>query len=149
MTTTVENIQSTETLNAAFATLTNVVLCVLLVPRFGIAGAAFATATAFFLLNVLRIWEARYMVRLRTFRPYLLRVVAVSAGAALLSFSILRWSGTLQGADAVSILARIVIVGVLQVAAMWSIGLNAKDKDMLVTLATSLSKRRAPMGGPM
>ncbi len=123
--------KSVETRNAAFATILNLILASVLVPRFGLAGAASATAFSFAVLNVLRIWEVRYLVGLRTFRRYFVRVVAVSAGAPLGSFVAMQQLGVLQGRDAGSIAARIAVMAAFYVSMLWTIGLDRRDRNML------------------
>lgn len=133
--------KSVETWNAAFAAALNLVLTIVLVPRFSLAGAAFATAFSIFLLNMARVWELRYLVGLRTFRPYFVRIVAVSAGAGLGAFAVLQSLGILQGRDALSVALRIALMAVLNALVLWTLGLNGHDKDTLRALVRSLSGR--------
>jgi O-antigen/teichoic acid export membrane protein len=133
--------KSVETRNAAFAALLNIVLAIALVPRFGLTGAAFAVTFSFLLLNILRIWEVHYLMGLRTFRPYFVRIVGVSAGAGLGAFSALRLLGILQGRDAVSLALRFATMAVMHVVVLWTIGLNGHDKNVLRALLRSLTLR--------
>ena len=129
-----------ETWNAAFATILNVLLAIVLVPRYGLTGAALATTAAFCLLNVLRLWQVRRIVGLRTFRPYFLRF-AVSAGAGLGAHGALQWAGLFQGADALSLFLRIAVALAADALALWTIGLVPKDKDMLRSTLLSMGRR--------
>jgi O-antigen/teichoic acid export membrane protein len=133
--------KSVETWNAAFAAVLNLVLAIVLVPRFGLAGAAFATASSFVLLNVLRVAEARYVVGLRTFRPYFIRIVAVSATGGVSVFVMLQSLGILQGSDGISVAIRIALMLVMHAGILWTVGLNRQDKDMLWALVPSVTGR--------
>jgi O-antigen/teichoic acid export membrane protein len=139
--------KTVETRNAAFAAFLNVVLGVVLVPDFGLAGAAFATAFSLTILTVLRIWEVRYTLGLRTFRPYFVRVVAISIFSCTGAFYGLQLLGILQGHDPVSLACRIAAMGIVDALCLWFAGLNRPDKDTLRALIRSISGRTAPALG--
>lgn len=136
--------QTVETWNAASVTALNVLLAIALVPRFGLTGAALATTSAFVVLNVLRLWEVRRLVRLRTFRPYFLRVFAVSASAGVGAHAILHLAGILQGQDALSLVLRVGAALAVHALALWALGLDRKDKDLLLSMLNSPVRRGLP-----
>ncbi len=129
--------KSVETWNAGLATILHLLLAIVLIPRFGLSGAAFATTFCFFLLNASRVWELRHFMGLRTFRPYFLRVFAIAIAAALGAFVALQRLGILQGRDMLSVVSRIVVMGVLYVSVLWMFGLNNHDKNMLRGLVSN------------
>jgi O-antigen/teichoic acid export membrane protein len=133
--------RSMETWNAAVGAVLNLLLAIVLVPRFDLTGAAFAAAFSFFVLNVARIWEVRYRMGLRTLRFNFVRILVVSAGAALGSFKTLQLLNVFQARDAVSVGLRIVAMAVAYVVAVWGIGLDTHDKEILRGLARSVAGR--------
>ena len=139
--------KSVETANAAIATFTNILLCVILIPRLGLLGAALATGVAFFLLNVLRIWQVRHLIGLRTFRPHFLRVVATSVGAGLAAFAALHSAGIAQGPGVAALGLRIALMLAIQAALMRIVGLNKQDKNALKTMLRSGKIEAAPGSG--
>ena len=130
--------KSIETINAAIATVMNIALCVLLVPRIGLAGAATATATSFFVLNVLRVVEVRHLAGIRTFQPYFLRVVVVSIGGSLVSFAVLQLLGIAQSGRAAVVVARILLMVVAHSLFMWTLGLDRRDKETVKSLLSAI-----------
>lgn len=133
-----------ETRNAAFAAILNVVLGIALVPRWGLAGAAFATGLSLAILTVLRIWEVRYTMGLRTLRPYFIRVVFVTIVDCLGVLYMLEVLGVLQGSDGGSLVLRIAAMGGLHAIGLWMLALNQADKQTLIGLAHSVFGRAAP-----
>lgn len=72
--------QKYETTNATTGAVTNIALNILLIPRYGLTGAAAATAISLAIMNVLRVVEVRRLLRLSTPRLALLRLVGVGIG---------------------------------------------------------------------
>jgi O-antigen/teichoic acid export membrane protein len=63
----------------------NVGVCLILIPRYGLVGAATATATALTLVNVIKLFEVRLLLGMWPFRGDSLRVLAAGALAALVA----------------------------------------------------------------
>jgi O-antigen/teichoic acid export membrane protein len=83
----------------------NAVLSILLIPKYGIQGAAYATLTAFILLNVMRLIEVRILFHIHPFRIDLFKPL-ISGGLAFLAlyfamkylpFSLSTWLYLAQG----------------------------------------------------
>jgi O-antigen/teichoic acid export membrane protein len=133
-----------ETKNAAIGAVVNVLLAAVLVPAFGLAGAAASTLAGFVLVNALRIWEIRRFVGVRTFRGRFLRVSAVSGGSATLIFAVLQFAGVFQQPDPISLGLRLVVMTVLQVAVLWRFGLSRDDKEAVNRLLRSTVSGPSP-----
>lgn len=71
-----------ELANLGIVLLFTVILSVVLIPKFGILGAAYSTLAAFMLLNVMRIIEVRIIFRIHPFRRDLYKPF-VSGGISL------------------------------------------------------------------
>lgn len=140
--------QTVETWNAASVTTLNVLLAIVLVPRLGLTGAALASTASYILLNILRLFEVRRLMRLRTFRPYFLWIFAVSAAAVPGAHAVLQLAELLQSQDVLSLALRIAAALAVHALALWTIGLDRKDKDLLRTALTSLSRRGHLSGKP-
>ena len=126
-----------ETKNAALGAAVNVIFAIVLVPRFGLEGAALSTVSGFVLVNALRIWEIRQFVQVRTFRPRFLRISAVSGGSATIIFAGLQFSGVFQGPDPISLGLRLVVMALLQAGVLWRFGLSHADKQAVARLIRS------------
>ncbi|CAN5169997.1 hypothetical protein BH11PSE9_BH11PSE9_20460 [soil metagenome] len=132
-----------EVRNALIAVAMNLVLCALLVPRLGLAGAALATAASFVLLNLRRIRQARTVFGLKTFRPYLMRLIAVSIVGGFGALALLEWLGIAQGRRAGDIALRLLLMALLHISLLWAFGLDRHDKHVLWSLAGRLGAGRA------
>ena len=73
-----------ELANLSVTLSVNAILSVVLIPRYGIQGAAYATLVAFVLLNVIRLIEVRILFRIHPFRIDLYKPL-VSGGIAFLT----------------------------------------------------------------
>ena len=120
--------------NGAISATLNLVLNLLLVPRFGLLGAASATATTLVTLSVLRCWQIRRCFRLASFDMSIFRAavvtllvaVAVSAGAALIG------AGPGHGIGALA--ARVACMGCVLAPVFWFVCLGREDRAALLGL---------------
>ncbi|OGD27397.1 MAG: hypothetical protein A2Y56_03390 [Candidatus Aminicenantes bacterium RBG_13_63_10] len=132
-------------LNNIFLLAVNVALHLLLIPRYGILGAAAATAGSVVLYDILTLAEVRFLLGLSPFRPDLLKplaAVGLAVGGSLALGSIFRAGrGSLLYLAAGSGLF-LLVYG----AAM--LGLGIRDEDRTV-LGKILSKLKSwGQGGP-
>jgi O-antigen/teichoic acid export membrane protein len=70
----------TMTNNAVVAGV-NVLACLLLIPRFGMTGAAISTASALTFVNVIKLFEVKLLFGIHPFRGQSLRVFLAAGGA--------------------------------------------------------------------
>jgi len=102
--------------NAATALTANIALNVVLIPRYGITGAAIAWATSIGLSNLAAAAQVRYFVGVRPFG----RGFAVVAASALIAFLAVPLASRLVFGDGVAALLLGVVVGLpLFVGALW------------------------------
>ncbi len=126
------NRQRFETGNAAVIVILNIILNLLLVPRFGIVGAASATVISLTCLSALRVIEVRLTLGLGSFGLYLPRYLAVcgilglavSYGAAAM--------GAGPGSGAALLALRLAGMGSILVAGLWIFGIQQEDKRVLL-----------------
>jgi O-antigen/teichoic acid export membrane protein len=124
--------------NNLIAASANVGLCFLLAPRFGIVGAAAATACALVLIQLLLLVQVKLLYGVHPFGAGLLRVVIVgtlTVGAALLGLPHLPGAPLLR-----VILGALLIVGVY-VALLAAFALEPADRELLARLRRRLQRR--------
>jgi O-antigen/teichoic acid export membrane protein len=136
----------TMTNNALVAAL-NIVSCVFLIPRYGLAGAAISTASALTLVNVIKLIEVRLLFGIHPFGWYSTRILFAAAGsvAATLPLAVLpSWQHSLvEIAVCGSVL--IAVYGTLT----WALALTPEDRELLAQGQARLRRRfRGPTLAP-
>jgi len=76
------NREKLESLNAICVLILNIILNFILIPKFGILGAAIASATSLSLINIVRIIEIRFSLKIHPFNLKFLK----GLGAGIISF---------------------------------------------------------------
>jgi O-antigen/teichoic acid export membrane protein len=132
--------QALEAGNGAMAAGLNLVLNLILVPRFGLIGAAAATATALTALGVLRAVQLYRVMRLYTLDLTVLRIPLAMIPAALLVWAGSVALGISPGSGVLALLLRLAAMGVAIVLAIWWFCLDAGDRSAVLRLV----RRRQP-----
>lgn len=117
----------TMTNNALVAGL-NVVGCLLLIPRFGMTGAAVSTASALLLVNAIKLVEVRLLFGIHPFRGQSVRVLLAAAGAvaAALPVAVLpKWPGPLLELAAAGGILFAAYAGLA-----WWLAMTAEDREL-------------------
>jgi O-antigen/teichoic acid export membrane protein len=118
----------TMTNNALVATI-NILVCLLLIPRFGLTGAAVGTASALTFVNFIKLIEVKILFGIHPFRGQSARLFLAAAGAIGLSLPVAmvpNWPGPLAEAAAGG--------GVLfasYTALAWGFALTSEDRDLV------------------
>ena len=73
--------------NSLFLALLNVILNLLLIPRFGIVGAAMATATSIAVVNLLRLAEVYYILKVHPYRWNFMKPLVAGILAATFTYT--------------------------------------------------------------
>ncbi len=125
--------------NSVIVALLQIGLNVVLIPDYGILGAAIATGLGLMLVNILRLIQVRRLLGIQPVDPWSWKIIA-AAGIALAMVSLLRgWLehvGLLTGAFAI-----------VYLMALWIIGLHKEDQEVLLELAVKWRFRaRASIG---
>jgi O-antigen/teichoic acid export membrane protein len=130
--------------NNSLVAIVNVGTCLVLVPRYGLPGAALSTASALTLVNLIKLVQVRAIFGMWPFRVDTLRALAaagLAAGVAAACAFVPPWPNAfLQG----------VVPSMLLVAAygvfVWGLGMNEEDRELLAAgrarLARRLGRRR-------
>lgn len=127
--------QALETRNAVIATSCNLLGNLLLVPRYGIVGAALATGTALLVMNALRLVQVRAILHGLTVDRRTSAMLAVT----LLGVLALRGAWPEDGTSAV-VAARGVLSILLALGMMFSLGLERDERHRLLAAL----RRRSP-----
>ena len=120
--------QKLETTAAFIALLINIGLNVILIPTYGVTGAAIATASALFVLNALRVRHVWRHLQLRTLRPYLWRSMAITAPVGIVVFVLAESTNFGDGSGFLSMVGRSIIITILLFFGFWRFGPKAKSK---------------------
>jgi O-antigen/teichoic acid export membrane protein len=118
----------TMTNNALVAGL-NVAGCLLLIPRFGMTGAAGSTASALTIVNVIKLIEVKVLFGMHPFRGQSVRVFLAAAGAVLVSLPVAilpEWPGALAEAVAGAGVLFATYAGLA-----WIFALTSEDRDLV------------------
>jgi len=118
-----------ELLNVATTLAIDVALCVTLIPSYGLVGAAIANMVSLAVVNIMRVIEVWYFMRMHAYdRSYFKPLLAGAAGAAVAALSGYLVIGT-------GSLARVGLLAVMllaiYVAAMVIMGLDENDRLVL------------------
>lgn len=118
-----------ELANVVASLVVNVVLCFLLIPPYGIMGAAVANATAAALINILRAIEVWFIMRMHAYDPsYLKPVGAGIAGGAMVMLANRFLLGT---GSALKLLSLVLILLFIYLVLIIIMGLNERDKAVI------------------
>ncbi len=114
--------------NAAVATL-NVVGCLVLIPRYGMTGAACSTTASIVLVNIVKLVQVRVLFAINPFRPETLRALlagAVSMAVVAPLARLVAWPSAL-----VEVLVTVVVLMPLYAAFFWRSAAGAEERELL------------------
>jgi O-antigen/teichoic acid export membrane protein len=127
--------------NALVATL-NVGACLILIPRYGMAGAAASTAGALTLVNLIKLVEVRILFRAHPFRPSSLRLVLAAGTASALATPIAflpSWPGPL-----LQVLAAGSALFLAYTGLAWILAASEEDRELLRLARAKAGRRLQP-----
>lgn len=128
----VSGYQKLNFINAFVATVLNITLNIILIPRYGILGAAWATLIALSLIAILRVIEARILLSINPF--YLKDLKSIIAG--LITFSIVFYVKPylMHFHTVVTLILAVVTIAVAYGIVMFIFVFDEDDKDFLSSL---------------
>lgn len=128
-----------EVWNGVVTATLNICLNLLLIPRFGLIGAAFSTGTSFIILSALRMRQVRRAFGLRTIDRLIVRTIAYCTPVTAflwLTFTIL---GVGPGTGFSTLALRLLVTGLLLLGTLWKLCLSGEERQQLIGF---LLKRR-------
>lgn len=130
-----------ELFNVIVTLAVNITLCYLLIPHFGIIGAAIAHMSGLALVNLMRVTEIWIFMRMFAYdSSYIKPVISAVASAAVIG-TISRFLILDAGLIQIAALASLLLF--IYVSVMVMLGLEPQDKEMLVKLKASVTGFRA------
>jgi len=128
--------------NTVATVIVNVILVLLLVPRFGMLGAAISAASTVILLNCVGLIEVYWIMKIHPYRLDILKPLLAGVGAWLVSFALLQIAPVSAG-SALGAFAQIALF--LAVYVVLLVVMRFSEEDMMVfkTLRTRLAKQKA------
>lgn len=105
--------------NGAVALASNLVFSLALIPRYGIEGAALAATLSFVIVSALRVVQVRRFAGVGAGVFRLLGVALISGGVAFAVSVIAAKGGLPSGSGAGALALRVVVMAILQGAALW------------------------------
>ena len=127
-------------LNVLVALAVNIIMNIILIPQYGIVGAALATSIALLIISCLRFFENYYILNLNIFSLKLIKPIisaALTIGLTILSkkyfLSLLDYSSSLLNL-ALFLLLSIIIVFFGYFSFYVFLGIEKEDKDMIDSL---------------
>lgn len=115
-------------LNNATVLTTNVVLNYLLIPKYGILGAALATGITLALISLVRVLEVYFVVNVHPYDPMLVRPIAVGTSLILVTVFSLHY---LFSSNILIIPLALAFFFVCYCLLIWRFGLNDQDISIL------------------
>ena len=134
-------------LNVLVALTVNIILNVILIPQYGIIGAASATTIALFIISCLRFFENYYILSLNVFSLKLFKPLlsgALTIGAIFIFekyiLALLDYSSSLLNLSLYLLLAiSFVFIGYFSFYSL--LGIDKEDKDMIDSLKQKISNK--------
>jgi len=134
-------------LNVLVALTVNIILNVILIPQYGIIGAASATTIALFIISCLRFFENYYILSLNVFSLKLFKPLlsgALTIGAIFIFekyiLALLDYSSSLLNLSLYLLLAiSFVFIGYFSFYSL--LGIDKEDKDMIDSLKQKISNQ--------
>lgn len=127
--------QKIETLNAIVVALSNIALNALLIPKYGIVGAAIATSVAHLMLNLMRMAEVRFILGVRTLGiVHLIHLFTIAATYYLFSFLYASFVGAIEN-NLMDILLSLLVITIIYLAIILVTGImRAEFRSVYQTL---------------
>ncbi len=126
-------------LNGVPAVVINVALSLLLMPRFGVTGAAIANGAAMVAANGIGLWQVHAALGIHPFDRAFLRplLAAVPCAAAV-------WAcGLVPGGPLVVVAVAGIVGGIVFLAALRALGLDTDDRLVVDAIVAKVRRRRA------
>ncbi|HEV2590290.1 MAG TPA: polysaccharide biosynthesis C-terminal domain-containing protein, partial [Gaiellaceae bacterium] len=116
-------------MNNALVAVLNVAGCLVLIPRYGLTGAACSTAGALTLVNAIKLVELRVMLGLWPFRSDSLRTFAAAGGAAALAAFLVHVPSWGSNFLEVAVVGTVLFVAYLQLVVL--VAVRGEERAML------------------
>lgn len=127
-----------ELLNISVALAINAAACFLLIPQYGVVGAALANLAASFAINLMRAAQVWFFMRMHAYNRGYLKPALAGAAAAIVADQAGRFIDTSSGPAQVIALASMMLLVFL--AGILLLGIDAEDKAVLLLVKARLGR---------
>ena len=143
---TMSGFQKYNLINALVALFTNIFLNIMLIPQFGIAGAAMGTTIALFLISLLRFFENYYLLGLNLLSTKLLKPILAGLSTGMIVYLVKPYifeSGYFDYHSSILYLIIYLLLGALFIllvymVLIWILRLDDEDKDIVQVITNKL-----------
>ena len=143
---TMSGFQKYNLINALVALFTNIFLNIMLIPQFGIAGAAMGTTIALFLISLLRFFENYYLLGLNLLSIKLLKPIFAGLSTGMIVYLVKPYifeSGYFDYDSSILYLIIYLLLGALFIllvymVLIWILRLDDEDKDIVQVITNKL-----------
>ena len=143
---TMSGFQKYNLINALVALFTNIFLNIMLIPQFGIAGAAMGTTVALFLISLLRFFENYYLLGMNLFSTKLLKPILAGLSTGMIVYLVKPYvfeSGYFDYHSSILYLIIYLLFGALFILLVymiliWILRLDDEDKDIVQVITNKL-----------
>ena len=143
---TMSGFQKYNLINALVALFTNIFLNIMLIPQFGIAGAAMGTTIALFLISLLRFFENYYLLGLNLLSIKLLKPIFAGLSTGMIVYLVKPYifeSGYFDYDSSILYLIIYLLLGALFILLVymvlkWILRLDDEDKDIVQVITNKL-----------
>ena len=143
---TMSGFQKYNLINALVALFTNIFLNIMLIPQFGIAGAAMGTTIALFLISLLRFFENYYLLGLNLLSTKLLKPIFAGLSTGMIVYLVKPYifeSGYFDYHSSILYLIIYLLLGALFIllvymVLIWILRLDDEDKDIVQVITNKL-----------
>lgn len=118
-----------ELVNITFSLIIDIAVCLILIPRYGLIGAAIANAAATAAINVMRAAEVWLLMRTHAYDSGYLKSLAAAAAAAAAVLMMELWIR--NGGGVIRIAFQAVVMVAVYLAVTMALGLSVQDKLVL------------------
>ena len=143
---TMSGFQKYNLINALVALFTNIFLNIMLIPQFGIAGAAMGTTIALFLISLLRFFENYYLLGMNLLSTKLLKPILAGLSTGMIVYLVKPYifeSGYFDYHSSILYLIVYLLLGALFIlliymVLIWILRLDYEDKDIVQVITNKL-----------
>ncbi|HSL46397.1 MAG TPA: flippase [Anaerolineales bacterium] len=114
-------------------------LNVVLIPRFGVVGAAISALVMFILLNTIRILQVYYLLRLVPYNRSILKPILAGLVTFVTIFTLNQWIPA--GMNPLLVVTYVLVLVTMFAAMIWLMGLSAEDRMLLERVMQKTLKR--------
>ncbi len=143
---TMSGFQKYNLINALVALFTNIFLNIMLIPQFGIAGAAMGTTIALFLISLLRFFENYYLLGMNLLSTKLLKPILAGLSTGMIVYLVKPYifeSGYFDYHSSILYLVIYLLFGaifilLIYMVLIWILRLDDEDKDIVQVITNKL-----------